>query len=131
MHGDFAERARALVGTRFRLQGRRSDGLDCVGVVLATFGIDPAGVRNDYGLNHEDPVELDAAMLKHFRRLPSRQLAPGDVMLMSVAKRRLHLAVRTADGFVHADAGLRRVVETPGVPQWPLLAAYRRRGWSR
>jgi len=28
---------------------------------------------------------------------------------------------------VHAHAGIRRVVETPGMPEWPVVAAYRRR----
>ena len=124
---EHAGRARALVGTRFRLQGRSSEGLDCIGVVLATFGIDPAAARRDYRLRGEDPVELDAALLAHFRRLRARQLAPGDVMLMSVDKRQLHLAVKTADGFVHAHAGVRRVVETPGIPAWDVLGVYRKR----
>lgn len=124
---DYGERARALVGTRFRPQGRAADGLDCVGVVLAAFRLDPRAVRKDYELRGEDPVELDAALLKHFRRLPARQLAPGDVMLMTVAAGQLHLGVRTSDGFVHAHAGLRRVVETPGMPEWPLVRVYRRR----
>jgi hypothetical protein len=130
---DYAERARALVGTRFRPQGREPHGLDCVGVVLATFGIDSAFGRQNYRLRGEDPLELDAALLKHFRRVSRRQLAPGDIMLMTIAERQLHLAVRTASGFVHAHAGLRRVVETPGMPGWPLIAAYRRhvRGRSR
>jgi hypothetical protein len=35
--------------------------------------------------------------------------------------------VRTNAGFVHAHAGIRRVVETPGMPEWPLLAVYRKR----
>lgn len=44
-----------------------------------------------------------------------------------VIQAQLHLAVRTKQGFVHAHAGIRRVVETPGEPQWPLLGAYRKR----
>lgn len=128
---NYAERARALVGTRFRAQGRGTEGLDCIGVVLATFGIAPAAARKDYRLNDGDPVELDAALLKHFRRLSPRRLAPGDVMLMTIGERQLHLGVRTAEGFVHAHAGLRRVVETPGTPEWPLIGAYRRRVRAR
>lgn len=127
MVSNFAERARGLVGTRFRPQGRGPDGLDCVGVILATFGIPAAGIRNNYKLGGEDPVELDAALLRHFRRLRPRQLAAGDVMLMTIAQRQIHLGVRTASGFVHAHARLRRVVETPGLPEWPVVAAYRRR----
>jgi hypothetical protein len=48
-------------------------------------------------------------------------------MLMQVSDDQLHLGVRTAAGFVHAHAHLRRVVETPGLPEWPLLGAYRKR----
>jgi hypothetical protein len=52
-------------------------------------------------------------------------------MVMTIRERQLHLGVRTADGFVHAHAGLRRVVETPGMPEWPLVGAYRRRVRAR
>jgi hypothetical protein len=38
----------------------------------------------------------------------------------------LHLGVRTERGFIHAHAALRRVVETPGSPEWPLIAVYRK-----
>jgi hypothetical protein len=123
---DYAERARALVGTRFRPQGRGAEGLDCVGVVIAAFGIDPARVRRDYSLrSHERRVEQ--AMCEHFRRIAVTAIRPGDVMLMVVDADRLHLGVRTCAGFVHAHAGIRRVVETPGMPQWPVLSAWRRR----
>ena len=47
MRTDFAERARALVGTRFRPQGRSELGLDCIGLVVATFGLDPEEIRRD------------------------------------------------------------------------------------
>jgi hypothetical protein len=127
MATEHAERARALVGTRFRPHGRSRDALDCVGVILATFGIDPLSVRRDYRLRGEDPFELDAALLNHFRRVPARELAPGDVMLMTVADGQLHLGVRTVRGFVHAHAGIGRVVETPGLPVWRLLGLYRKR----
>jgi hypothetical protein len=48
-------------------------------------------------------------------------------MLLSAGERQLHLGVRTAAGFVHAHAAIRRVVETPGVPEWPVLDVYRKR----
>ena len=51
---------------------------------------------------------------------------PGDVMLMRSGPGQLHLAVKTARGFVHADAGLRRVVERPGDPEWEILGLWRR-----
>jgi hypothetical protein len=48
-------------------------------------------------------------------------------MLMKVAGDQLHIGVRTDAGFVHAHAGLRRVVETPGMPDWPFVGIYRKR----
>jgi hypothetical protein len=48
-------------------------------------------------------------------------------MLLGAGKEQLHLAVRTEQGFVHAHAGIRRVVETPGMPEWTLLGVYRKR----
>lgn len=124
---DYAARARALVGTRFRPQGRSEDGLDCVGVVLATFGIQAHQVRRDYRLRGNDVQELRDQLERHFRRVPKTQLRAGDVMLVSPGGQQLHLAVRTSDGFVHADAGIGLVVETPGEPHWPLIGVYRKR----
>lgn len=124
---DYAERARALVGTRFRLQGRSPDGLDCVGLGMTTFDVPCDCVRRNYRMRGDHEAEVRAFLAGHFRRVPLAQLHAGDLMLMRVAADQLHLGVRTEDGFVHAHAGLRRVVETPGMPEWPLIAAYRRR----
>ena len=128
---DYAERARALVGTRFRPQGRGAEWLDCVGVVIAAFGIDPASVRRDYSLRKHERREVEQGLCESFRRVSTAAIRPGDVMLMSVDADRLHLGVRTAGGFVHAHARFRRVVETPGMPQWPVLSAWRRRTRAR
>lgn len=128
---EYAERARALVGTRFRAQGRGPKGLDCAGVVIAAFGIDPGRVRRDYSLRRHELREVEQALAEHFRRIAVNAIRSGDVMLMSVDADRVHLGIRTFDGFVHAHAGIRRVVETPGMPQWPVLSAWRRRTRAR
>ena len=124
---DFAERARALLGTRFRPQGRGAEGLDCIGVILATFGIPSEAVRSNYALGGNQQSEVEQGLLNFFRRVRPSELRPGDVMFMDVTGEQLHLAVRTANGFVHAHAGIRRVVETPGMPDWKLLGVYRKR----
>ena len=125
---DYAERARALVGTRFRAQGRGEGGLDCIGVVVRTFAIPREAVRSDYRLRGAGHLRvLRDALDQHFRRVPRTQLRSGDVMLLAAAPQQPHLGIRTPDGFVHAHAGVRRVVETPGDPEWPLLAVYRKR----
>lgn len=127
MEIDYAERARALVGTRFRLQGRGADGLDCIGVAIATFGLSAESVRRNYPVRGDHEAEMRAALAEHFDRVPGSELRAGDLMLMRVSSDQLHFGVRTAVGFVHAHARLRRVVETPGVPEWPLIGIYRKR----
>ena len=124
---DYAERARALVGTRFRPQGRGEQGLDCVGVVLATFHMPAGSTRTDYRLNGDHMREIREQLAAHFRRVPKNRLREGDVMLLAAGQRQMHLAIKTRAGFVHAHAGIRRVVETPGEPQWPLVGVYRKR----
>jgi murein DD-endopeptidase / murein LD-carboxypeptidase len=128
MFTDYAARARALVGTRFRPQGRGEGGLDCIGVVLITFAIAPELVRRDYRLKGKHHfATLRTAVERHFRRVPRTQLRSGDVMLLAAGNEQPHLAIRTPGGFVHAHAGVGRVVETPGDPEWALLAVYRKR----
>jgi len=124
---DHAARARALVGTPFRAQGRGADGLDCVGLIVAAFALPAESVRRDYRLRGAHRSEAEKCLRDHFRRVPPKQLRSGDVMLLQAAPDQLHLAVRTVAGFVHAHAGIRRVVETAGMPQWPLLGVHRKR----
>jgi hypothetical protein len=127
MSVNYADRARALVGTRFRAQGRGGEGLDCVGVILRTFDLDADTSRRSYRLRGDHHAELEAGLLSEFRRVALTRVRPGDVMLMRVADDQLHVGVRTRDGFVHAHAGFGRVVETPGMPEWPLVSAFRKR----
>lgn len=127
MRTNHVERARALVGTRFRPQGRSQTELDCVGVILSTFQIARDAVRTDYRLRGDHQLEIKQRLKEHFRVVSTSQMRPGDVMLLEVAKEQLHLAVRTDLGFVHAHARIGRVVETPGLPDWPLLGVYRKR----
>ncbi len=117
--------ALATVGARFRLHGRDpAQGLDCVGVVAVALraGGHGGAVPSGYALRGGDPAAvLDAAL----ERCDGG--AVGDVLLMATGPGQRHLAVRTARGFVHADAGLRRVVERPGAP-WPVIGAWRMGG---
>lgn len=123
-----AERAKSFVGVPFRPQGRGPrDGLDCVGLCLAVYGLPAEFGRRNYRLRGDHRAELQAALNGPFRRVGIKSGRPGDLLLLHVADDQLHLAVTTPCGFVHADARLRRVVETPGAPGWPLIAIYRRR----
>lgn len=121
-------RARALVGSRFRAQGRDpATGLDCVGVILSAFSIPAEGVARDYRLRGPHRSRIEAALLARFRRVSSRDKRCGDVLLCAAAADQIHLAIDCGGSFVHADAKLRAVVETPGEPKWPVVAVYRLR----
>lgn len=118
-----AAAALATVGARFRAQGRDPAlGLDCVGVVAVATG--EPGLPRDY------PLRSGAW---HAEQVPDGMVASdgeavGDVLLCRVSAAQLHLVLRTAGGFVHADAGVRRVVERPGAVPWPVIAAWRKEG---
>ena len=117
-----AARARALVGVPFRLHGRGTDGLDCVGLAGLAYGVPvPTGYALRGGAM---PRIATAAAGAGLRTVADAR--PGDLIAMATGPGQLHLAIGTADGFVHADAGLRRVVERPGRPPWPILARWRR-----
>ena len=122
-----AARARALVGTPFRAQGRNRRGLDCVGLALAACGLPGESVRSDYRLRGDHRTELKRELLRHFRRVSRSGRRIGDLILVAVAGDQMHVGVLTDRGFVHADARLRRVVETPGEPEWAVVGIYRRR----
>lgn len=118
---EVAEAALAVVGSRFRLHGRDpATGLDCVGLAAVAFGLDaPTGYALRGGDADDVAARLDAVLAR------TSDSAPGDLLLMRTAPRQLHFGVRTEGGFVHADAGLRRVVERPGEPPWPVLGVWR------
>ena len=116
-------RARSLVGTRFRPQGRSAaDGLDCIG--LAALAIDARHAPRDYALRGGSAerlaVELAAAGLT-----PAGRMAAGDVLVFAPRRDQLHLGIFTGTGLIHGDAALRRVVERPLPLPWPVLGIWR------
>ena len=119
---EVAARARTAVDARFRLHGRDpATGLDCVGLAAFAFGLDaPTGYALRGGDAGAVAARLDAVLARADRD------ARGDLILMRTGPGQLHLGVRTEAGFIHADAGLRRVVERPGAPPWPILGCWRR-----
>jgi lipoprotein Spr len=125
MRSDIAARAHACIGVRFRPHGRDpAYGLDCVG--LAGIAYDCADLPRDYALRGGDAAAI-AGMLAVRGLVPvdPERAGEGDLLLLVAGPAQYHLAVLTARGFVHADAGLRRVVEVPGRPCWPVVGAWR------
>lgn len=117
-------RARGCVGTAFRLHGRDPErGLDCVGLVgVALDRLD--ALPRGYALRGGDPVRY-AAMISAAGLEPTDHRGGGDVLLMQTGPVQFHLGIWTGASLIHADAGLRRVVEMPGDPVWPVLGQWR------
>jgi hypothetical protein len=127
---EIVERARALVGGRFRPQGRDPlVGLDCVGVVLRALEIPAALVRRNYHLRGDYRAEIQTLLSKWFWKVGEGHA--GDILLFEISSEQCHLGVNCGRSFVHADALLRRVVETPMPPRWPVAATYRGRRFSQ
>ena len=64
---DYEARALALVGTRFRPQGRSADALDCLGLMLKVYAIPGSDVRQDYRLRGDHGREIADGVKSYFR----------------------------------------------------------------
>lgn len=119
-------RARAAVGSRFRLHGRDpATGLDCVGLAGHAFGVS-ARLPTGYGLGARDPAWL-VSVIATFGLVPG-EAGVGDLLLVSSGRGRLHFVIADgpgeACGGVHADLALGRVVERPGPLPWPMVGRW-------
>jgi hypothetical protein len=128
MRGEsIAARARALAGTRFRPQGRDPAlGLDCAGAAAAAAGIPADRMRGDYPMrgNRIAQVQEDLCDLG-LRPVAEVEAEAGDILLCEAGPAQIHLLVHTGTSFVHADAGLGRVVERPLPVPWPVIGVWR------
>lgn len=122
-----AARARSLVGTRFRPQGRRPEiGLDCVGLAAAAAEVGAERLPADYDLKGQNLALIEHALCDlGCAPVPGFAPEPGDVVVCAVGPAHFHVLVATGEGFVHADAGMRRVVERPAPLPWPAVGVWR------
>ena len=124
-----AQSAADLVGTRFLLHGRDpATGLDCIGLLAAALA--GAGrvvsLPNGYTLRMRDPAGWlpEPAALGFAPTRPP--FAPGDAVLLRLGAVQVHLAIAAPDGgWVHAHAGLRRVVYQPVLSDGTILHHWR------
>jgi len=125
---DAVAAARALIGTRFVAQGRNaSRGVDCIGLVVNAFGLPAAEISDDYRMAGEHRAAILLALSGRFRRVSRRRLRAGDLLLCRPGARQFHLMIWSGEGVIHADARRRLVIERPGAPEWPVVAAFRAR----
>lgn len=118
MSGDIVAAARALLGVRWRHQGRAAEtGLDCVGLCL--IALKSAGIHiphiPDYPRRHDGSL-LRSALQQHLSQIPIRNFEEGDIGLFAESGVPIHVGVlsRTGGGTViHAHARRRKVIEEP------------------
>ncbi|MGB3738519.1 MAG: peptidoglycan endopeptidase [Pontixanthobacter sp.] len=125
-----AEAARALVGAPFKLYGRSHDtGIDCVGVALhalAAVGL-PIPKLPPYRLRNRDPATLIERVAPNglLRDAPGPVVA-GDIVVVRPGPGQAHCMVAVPyAAFVHAHAGLGRVVLMPAPGPWPIATIFR------
>ncbi|MGH6786103.1 MAG: NlpC/P60 family protein [Novosphingobium sp.] len=124
-----ARAAETLVGTRFRLHGRDpSVGLDCVGLLaaaLASIGR-PINLPSGYRLRNRTVDALLPDPEPCGFVVTADVVSPGDIALVQAGPAQLHLAIAAGGGgWIHAHAGLRRVVHQPGPPPGPIIHRWR------
>jgi hypothetical protein len=124
---DIAARACALVGARFRPQGRDPDeGLDCVGTAALAAGIPIERIPRDYALRGQSLAQIEHRLCDlGCRPVTGHVLELGDVVVCQPGPAQFHMVIITPFGFVHADAALRRVVQRPYPIPWTLVGAWR------
>lgn len=121
----FAASAEALIGAPFRLHGRSPDtGVDCVGLVdhaLRALGVKPPPLPPYNMRNTAYEYAPRLAQLCGFEAARGNVIR-GDLVAIRPGPGQLHLLVTSGrDSFVHAHAGLRRVVAMIGPIGSPIL----------
>ncbi len=124
-----AAAATVLVGSRFRLHGRDpATGLDCIGLLAAAL----AGCGRPVILPTGYPLRLrslsgwlpDPCACGFAAAEPP--FKPGDVVMLEPGPAQFHLAIAAPVlGWVHAHAGLRRIVHDAALPAGPILHHWR------
>ena len=124
-----AAAAEGLVGVPFQLHGRDIRfGVDCVGLVL--FALSAVGRKvpplSGYGLRNADysfvPDLASGAGLCPSAGVIKR----GDIVLVRPGPGQRHLLIAAGPlCFIHAHAGLGRVVSAAGPLQWPAVNNFR------
>lgn len=125
-----ADKAMSLCGSQFRLHGRDEEGgLDCIGLAdqcLLAADVD-CRAPNGYSIRggSEGAINEFMANIGFERFAPATRLCEGDIVLVKPSPVQWHFLIRAKDGFVHAHAGLGKVVFCPGDPPWPIVWIFR------
>lgn len=131
---NLADCAKEMVGVPFRFRGRNPDtGIDCIGLVAlaAEKAGNPLHLPSGYSLRQADFGSV--ATIARSCNLVQVSGAPrrGDIAIFAVSPVQQHLAIQAGDElFIHAHAGLGRVVLGPADYGWSLVSTWRFRNPS-
>lgn len=123
------EAARGFLGVRFQHQGRSEHGLDCAGLVIASWARCGVILGDVPGYGREPWKDgLRAAIEREFTPAIDGDRQPGDLLLFKIISEPQHIAIVTDRGIIHAYAQARKVVETRLGLEWidRIVGHYRR-----
>ncbi len=124
--------AMCQVKTPFVLHGRTpGHALDCIGLVAHC--LNQNGYRGkipiDYTMRGSHLARIQSYFSNpEFVTVPVDEYGDGDIAVVQCADRQFHVMIRAPTGWIHAHAGLGRVVFSPDPIIWPLIAIWRHRG---
>lgn len=121
---ELALAAEALVGCAFRLHGRDpATGLDCVGLLAAALGRPLPG---GYRLRMRALPDLSGVAEGCGFVAAAGGIESGDVLIVRIGPCQFHLLIAASPArFIHAHAGLRRVVPWDAPLDWPVVHHWR------
>jgi cell wall-associated NlpC family hydrolase len=124
-----ANAARRFAGSPFRLHGRDpATGLDCIGVLAAALkdaGM-PAPLPTGYSLRSRSIAGLETIAAQCGFGPATGAIEAGDVVLAQPNACQFHLLIALEQGsFVHAHAGIGRVILSAWPQDWRIVSHFR------
>lgn len=124
-----AREAEQLIGRRFRLHGRDPEtGLDCIGLLAAAMarGGRPIDFPTGYPLRLSNLSQWLPEPKACGFAIADQPFDIGDVVMLQPGPAQFHLAIAdSTSGWIHAHAGLRRVVRDAALPDGEIIHHWR------
>ncbi|WP_299309871.1 hypothetical protein [uncultured Croceicoccus sp.] len=123
-----AHAAMQFLDAPFRIHGRDpATGLDCIGLLHASLSAVGRAPQLPVGYRlRNDDIECYLGYAEKCGLWPADGDTPGDVVLAWVHRMQPHVAIRGfGPDFIHAHAGLRRIVAGPIDPGWRIAHRWR------